>query len=203
MQSFDFGQQCDTQTRGHHMVPQVTVPMPLEGVYSLMVEQKLGPEPQRRNILNGFPSSVFREKPALVIKDFFETKPNGMEKNKVGDDVLAFASIVLSYAKIAHNSRFPIESLQPGSSPKLATTFMPRTDFNVLFNEVKSKIPGDLFKLFETLACYETVVKSGKLSANIDKRFCTGRPASPRPKKDVFAKLEMEHDGVFLNVKKW
>ena len=42
-------------------------------------------------------------------------------------------------------------------SPKLFTIFMCRTDSITLFSIVKSKLKGDLFKLFDNLACYKTI----------------------------------------------
>lgn len=99
----------------------------------------------RRNILDG----AGRDGLVLVTKDFFQSSPNGIDKSKVTDDVLGFCSLVLSYSKVADRK------LQPNESPKLYTTFMPRTEFNTLFEQVKSKIPGDLFDLFNTLACYK------------------------------------------------
>lgn len=77
-------------------------------------------------------------------------KPNGMEKEEVSDDVLGFCSLVLSYAKAAS------KPLQGDPSPKQRLTFMPRTEFNTMYNQVKSKFKGDLFTLFDTLACYNT-----------------------------------------------
>ena len=40
---------------------------------------------------------------------------------------------------------------------KLFTVFMRRTDFIMLLSIVQSKLKGDLFKLFDNLACYKTV----------------------------------------------
>lgn len=121
--------------------------MPLEALYSLMKEQKAISDPldKKRNILDGFG----RDGLTLVTKDFFQSSPNGIDASTVTDDVLGFCSLVLSYGKIAANK------LKPDESPKLYMTFMPRTEFNTLFEQVKSKIPGDLFDLFNILACYK------------------------------------------------
>ena len=124
--------------------PQVTVPMPLEALYSLMTEQKR--EAVTKNVLTGTPGSIFKEPLALVTKNYFLAKPNGIDSANLSEDVLGFASLVLSYAKLAYDSR-GAHYLHPGSSPKLMTTFMPRTDFNTMFGMVKDKMPNDLFKL--------------------------------------------------------
>lgn len=69
--------------------------------------------------------------------------------SQVKDDVLGFCSLVLSYAKVDEFELGRVQSL------KMMTTIMPRTEFNTIFQQVKSKIPGDLFNLFNSLACYE------------------------------------------------
>lgn len=121
--------------------------MPLEALYSLMKEQKENDDPldPERNIINGSgPKGL-----TLVTKDFFQSSPNGIDASKVTDDILGFCSLVLSYAKIAN------ERLQPDQSPKQFMTFMPRTEFNTLYEQVRAKVPGDLFSLFNILACYK------------------------------------------------
>ena len=126
--------------------PQITTPMPLEALYSLMKEQLANPTDH--NILDGVcPRGPFL---TVVTKDYFQSNTNGIDASKLTDDVLGFCSLVLSYAKAAS------ENLRPDQSPKLFLTFMPRTEFNTIFSQVKSKIPGDLFELFNNLACYKT-----------------------------------------------
>lgn len=129
---------------------QITVPMPLEALYSLMKEQQLNPE-SGRNILNGvaMPRGGGGPKLVVVTKGYFQSNTNGIDMSKVTDDVLGFCSLVLSYAKAAK------AELSVDQSPKLWLTFMPRTEFNTIFQQVKSKIPGDLFTLFNSLACYK------------------------------------------------
>lgn len=126
--------------------PQITTPMPLEALYSLMEEQKAH-GPLDRNVING--DNINQDALILVTKDFFKSGPNDIDKEKVSNDVLAFCTLVLSYAKMA--STIP----KKDESPKLFTAFMPRTEFNTLYEQVKSKIPGDLFNLFNILACYK------------------------------------------------
>ena len=121
--------------------------MPLEAVYSLMKEQVL--EPPQRNILNGI--CYLGDCIVLVTAKYFDSKPNGIDGSKLTDDVLGFLTLVLSYAKAAKT-----RDLKTDQSPKQLLTFMPRTEFNTIYGQVKSKIPGDLFTLLDTLACYTT-----------------------------------------------
>lgn len=133
--------------------PQITAPMPLEALYSLMEENLK--DPLEKNILDGT-NFRFRDKLVLVTKDYFVSKPNNIDGSKITNDVLAFCTLVLSYAKAA------TENLKPDQSPKLFIPFMPRTEFNTMFQIVKPKLTGDLFSLFDTLACYNTD-KSGNV----------------------------------------
>ena len=64
--------------------------------------------------------------------------------------MLCFCSFVLSYARAA------INNLRADQSPKLFLVFMPRTEFNTLYGQVKSKVPGNLFNISNFLAYYET-----------------------------------------------
>lgn len=137
--------------------PQVTAPMPLEALYTLMKDQQaytadLGRK--RTNIINGVATARIPVRGrtnhlVVVTKNYFKESPNGMDPDNLDKDVLGFLSLVLSYAKAAHD-------LEKGESPKLLITYMPRTDFNTIFAQVKARVPGDLFKLIEHLACYKT-----------------------------------------------
>ena len=112
--------------------------------------------PAQRNILDGY----CREGACinLVTKDYFKSKPNYIDETKLTDDVLGFLTLVLSYAKAAK-----IKDLKPDQSPKQLLSFMPRTELNTIYGQVKSKIPGDLFTLHDTLACYTTSEVDGEL----------------------------------------
>ena len=123
--------------------------MPLEALYSLMKENLEDPDPtSNRNVLDG---TNFRGQNLVVVtQEYFQSNTNGIDGSKVTDDVLGFCSLVLSYAKAAS------QTLQPDQSPKLFLTFMPRTEFNTIYQQVESKIKGDLFTLFNSLACYKT-----------------------------------------------
>lgn len=136
------------------MGPQVTVQMPLESLYSLMLKQQ--EDPEGLNILDGY--NMYTEKHmngflVVVTQAYFTSNTNNIDKSKVTDDVLGFCSLVLFHAKAAATA------LGSDQSPKLRTGFMPRTEFNSIYKQVKSKIPGDLFTLFNSLACYKTVDK--------------------------------------------
>ena len=130
--------------------------MPLEAVYKLMkenaeYEKNVGENnPVVKNILDG---TNFRPDKSLVVVEqlYFQSNPNGLDQSQMSDDVLAFCSLVLSYAKGATHT------LRGDQSPKFFMEFMPRTEFTTLFGIVKSKLTGDLFKLFDNLACYKTV----------------------------------------------
>ncbi|KAF3761199.1 hypothetical protein M406DRAFT_73634 [Cryphonectria parasitica EP155] len=182
---------------------QVTAPMPLEGVYSLMQEQQQ--DPQEHNILDGYETirTGAHHSPGgvnlvVVTKDFFQTSPNGIAADKVTDDVLGFCSLVLSYAKGVGNDYL----LRPGESVKLMTTFMPRTEFNTIFKQVKSKISGDLYDLFNILACYQSAKSSGSTTTTLDKTYCSGSVTKPVPNGE-FAKLNFQNSENSVNVKTW
>lgn len=128
---------------------QITTGMPLEALYSLMKENHED-DPEPRNVLNGL-DRWYGEYLSLVTKAHFRTSPGGMGPEKATDDVLAFCTLVLSYAKVARENA--------GSSPKVFTAFMPRTHFNKLLSHVSAKLPtkgDDLWALFNVLACYES-----------------------------------------------
>lgn len=124
--------------------------MPLEALYSLMKENQASKEDPNvvKNILDGTnfnTAAIF----VVVSQDYFQSNPNGLDQSQMTDDVLAFCSLVLTYAKNAKNP------LRTNQSPKLFSPFMPRTEFITLFGIVKAKLKGDLFELFNNLACYK------------------------------------------------
>lgn len=129
--------------------PQVTAPMPLEGLYDLMYLQMKDHAFKRAptDSLTGVSTKYF-DRHTVVTKRFFASKPNGIDPDSLTNDVLAFLSLVVTYAKNA-NSKMP-----PDLSPKFFSTFMPRDTFTTLYNEVKTKIPGDLWDLINVLVCY-------------------------------------------------
>ena len=116
----------------------------------------MDPEPAHRNVLDGYCTEGACIN--LVTKEYFDSKPNAIDGTKLTDDVFGFLTLVLSYAKAAK-----IKALKPDQSPKQLLSFMPRTEFNTLYGQVKSKIPGDLFTLLDTLACYTTSQVEGEL----------------------------------------
>ena len=180
--------------------------MPLEALYSLMKEQL--EDPDDRNILDGI-NIKYEDLLVVVDKDYFQSKPNNMDGSKVTDDVFGFCSLVLGYAKAATN---PLGS---ETSPKVFETFMPRTEFNTIFStQVKSKIPGDLYDLFNTLACYKRddnkdVVSVPRLfllaqltACRLDTDFCKGTAAKPVP-GTKFGGLSFKNTKTSANVKDW
>nr|POE49463.1 hypothetical protein CFP56_50380 [Quercus suber] len=136
---------------------QVTAPMPLEAIYFLWKRQFLNrlaskqPDADARS--DFFLGLDMRAKTSLITKEHFRSNKNGINPADMTDDVLGFCTLVMSYAKAAHG-----ETLKPGSSPKIFTTFMPRTEFNTMFQQVSSKLKGDLFTLFDSLACYKPAI---------------------------------------------
>ena len=121
--------------------------MPLEALYSLMKEQ-LADLLDNRNLLDG--DNTRGNFLIVVTQLYFQSNTNGIVATKVSDDVLGFCSLVLSYAKIAASLQFQ----QADASPKLFLTFVPRTEFNTIYQQVKLKNLGDLFALFNSFACY-------------------------------------------------
>lgn len=122
--------------------------MPLEALYKLMTENET--DSQDKNILDDI---NFRSDKSLVVvqQTYFLFNPNDLDEFKMSNDVLAFCSLVLSYVKAATNT------LRENQSSKFFVKFMSRIEFNILFEIVKSKLTGDLFKLFDNLACYKTI----------------------------------------------
>ncbi|KAL8830823.1 MAG: hypothetical protein Q9191_001221 [Dirinaria sp. TL-2023a] len=173
--------------------PRITTSMPLEALYSLMKEQLA--ESDQRNILVGYPDRL--NQLVIVTQLYFQSNTNGIDGSKVTDDVLGFCSLILSYAKAATNK------LEPDQSPKLSLSFMPRTEFNTIYDQVKSKLPGDLFALSNSLACYKTS-KSGRVV--VDTAYCNGPASKPVP-NDKFSTLSyintLAKQPVTVNVKSW
>ena len=123
--------------------------MPLEALYSLMKENF--EDPDEKNVLDRDNFQYEAKSTVVLVKqDYFQSKPNDIDPSTITDDVLAFCSLILTYAKCAS------KGLRPDQSPKSFIAFMPRTEFNTLFEIVKTKLPGDLFSLFNILACYKT-----------------------------------------------
>ncbi|KAE8130920.1 hypothetical protein BDV38DRAFT_289176 [Aspergillus pseudotamarii] len=172
--------------------PQVTAPMPLEALYSIMQMHK----DNKAHVLNGI---MLRTDYSILVTKLYFTPVKEIKPAALSDDVLAFCSLVLSYAKSLDG-----KPLKPDESPKLRTPFMPRNDFVTLYNQVESKLKGiPLLPLFEKLACYK--VSAGKLA--LDKKFCTGTAKAPVPNK-VFAGLTFKNTAskspdATLTVKAW
>lgn len=120
--------------------PQITVPMPLKAINEIASPG----DSDTRSVLS---SSKTHENMVKVTKKFFQSSPNGVSPDDVGDDTLGFFSLVMSYAKAAHQSL--------DESVKVLTSTMPRTDFTTMFNLISSDITGDLYDIVKILACYK------------------------------------------------
>ncbi|KAI0480399.1 hypothetical protein GGR56DRAFT_626001 [Xylariaceae sp. FL0804] len=199
-------------------IPQVTAPMPLDGLYKLMKEQQqfkrfkdhrddvnLRPT-SPKNVLDGEPvGDTFGYNLIVVTQDWFQSSPNGLSRKDMTDDVLGFCSLVLSYAKAAKAHG----RLGDNQSPKNILTYMPRTNFNEIFKtQVSSKLTGDLFTIFNTLACYKEVrtkkmfSREWQYTLQLDKDYCTGSKKKPTP-KSTFRDLAWTHKGDSVNIKSW
>lgn len=76
---------------------------------------------------------------------------SGTDQPKAIDDVLHFCFLVLFYAQAANNK------LSPNQSLKLFLTFMPRTEFNTIYEQVIPKFQGATCSFFfDSHACYHT-----------------------------------------------
>ena len=125
--------------------PQITAPMPLHAINELFQSVK---ESRKGPLLPGYPSQ--QSKMVWANKRFFQSAPECNEED-VGDDVLGFFSLVLSYAKSGNTALGKPEE----KSIKAASSIMPRTDFLTIYNDVKSGIQGDLYELVRVLLCYK------------------------------------------------
>ena len=130
--------------RDLRFTPQITVPLPLSALYDILRGAEFGTS--NPHFLDHF------ERPGqervIVTKEFFQSRPFGIDPELVDADVLGFLSIVLSWAKGTINSK-------SGMLFKGLSWIMPRTSFAGLFNEVDDRLPrGRLFELLKVLACY-------------------------------------------------
>lgn len=87
-----------------------------------------------------------------VLPEFFKTSPGGVTQDNVNDrpDVLAFFSIILTYAKA-------VQHVGCKDSPKTCSKFMPRTDFTTIFQTqgISQVIPrAHLYDIIQALACF-------------------------------------------------
>lgn len=90
--------------------PQVTAPLSLKALYFLMKEQVSGNDldSEYKNLIGG--SARYSGSQVLATKNWFKSRPNSIDSTKVTDDVLAFCSMVLIYAKSATKPLKPDES---------------------------------------------------------------------------------------------
>ena len=124
--------------------PQVTAPLPLEGISDLFTKAVAG---KASDLLPTIPMQSM----VWVSKDFFQSNPNSISADSVKADVLGFFSLILSYAKNARDE-------DEDKSPKELTSIMPRTEFTTIFAQVKTSVPlnpNTLYGLVKVLACYK------------------------------------------------
>ncbi|KAL9630619.1 MAG: hypothetical protein Q9204_004625 [Flavoplaca sp. TL-2023a] len=168
---------------------QATAPLPLEAIHHLFrkaIAKEASP------LLPSISSGTGMK---LVTKEFFQANPNGISPDSVGDDVLGFFSLVISYAKGASR-------VTKGYSPKNIISIMPRTDWTTLFEQVRPAVPGQLYELVKVLACYEQDGGDTK----IDQNYCEGTVDAPKPNgKMDDTKFSLESDGEKkeCSVKEW
>lgn len=139
--------------------------MPLEALYSLMIENvQKGTNEDGRNILNGIANLGNGQDIQLVTKEYFYGLWHKIHLEEVNDAVLGFCTLVLSYAKAADKPQKETDRNSREKSPKSWTPFMPRTEFVTIYGTVKSffSVHNQLFDIFNTLACYKTVVDKKK-----------------------------------------
>lgn len=121
-------------------------------------------ETVNRNVINGDTGFNRGQNLQLVTEKYFDGVSLKVDVKKINDAVLAFCTLVLSYAKAANK---PVRRTDPNAremSPKSWIPFMPRTEFVTIHNAVKSFFPPDdeLFDIFNTLACYKTDYKKNR-----------------------------------------
>ncbi|KAI0154574.1 hypothetical protein GGR57DRAFT_512079 [Xylariaceae sp. FL1272] len=157
---------------------QITVPMPLEAVGYLIS--------QTRGSYSGvalLPRAKIRTQNLVFVDTpFFQSAPQGVTTNPA-PDVLGFFSLVVSYAKAVLGR----EKIQ--ESAKFMLPFMPRNDFQTLFDSIRDGLgdvleagPDVLYNIVNTLACYEWQLdeETGDYYEDIDPRFCSGTPDAPQ-----------------------
>ncbi|KAJ5179152.1 hypothetical protein N7492_002362 [Penicillium capsulatum] len=120
--------------------PQITAPLPLQGLNDLF----------GKYLTDGSSCllSKIHQKPLIhVTKKFFQPCPNELGPDAVGERVLGFFSLVLSYTKAAD----PEKLIDSAVSPKELNPLMPRPDFVSIYKIVKSSIPGNPYDLVKIL----------------------------------------------------
>lgn len=133
---------------------QLTVPMPLEAIYKLMVDLK------RDGKTNPILSSQKKDAIHIVRKEDFAAAELH-EITSITDDLLGFFSLVVSYAKATRR-------MQAQDGPKHSLSIMPRTDFAAMYSLVSSKIKPqysdcwDLFQIVKALAAFDGDGTAGK-----------------------------------------
>ncbi|KAL8827257.1 MAG: hypothetical protein Q9191_003292 [Dirinaria sp. TL-2023a] len=175
--------------------PQVTLPMPLEGIQWLIEN----PKPCDLDLKMYRPAN----NQVKVLPEFFKTSPGGVTQNAVSNrrDVLGFFSLILTYAKAA-------STVNEVQSPKSYSSIMPRTDFTTIFQTqgISDVIPkAQLYEIVKALACFKnTDVKTGGNNYVLDDNFCTGSLDSPTPNNLIDERrFQLGAGGPRLLVREW
>lgn len=123
---------------------QVTAAVPLEAIADIFRQAALG----KASPLIPF-QRVTKGKFQYVMREFFQSSPNGITTKDVQEDVLGFFSLVMSYAKLAEAQR------RPELSIKSDVFIMPRSDFVTLYRQIKNNIKGSLYDIAKVLSCFK------------------------------------------------
>lgn len=141
-----------------------------------------------------FLGRIKSDKWVSVTKDFFQSKPGGLEPDAVTEDVLGFLSLLVSYAKVAR-------AMDEDETLRHLLPIMPRTDFVGQLNQVSSKLQNvDIYQVVTILACYTNG------AASIDTNFCGGDVGSPSPTDQMDQQtftVSTAADSKSLKVKDW
>ena len=119
--------------------PQITAPLPLEDLNNVIAKSVAG---QDSPLLGNTKSRNC----VSVTKDFFQSRPNGIDGSSLGEGVMGFFSMLISSAKAA-------TALDEEEGLKHLLPIMPRTDYVGLKKQVTLPA-GDLYNLLTILACY-------------------------------------------------
>ena len=159
---------------------QITVAMPLEGIQQLFHDYKVNADDLSECDQTAFKAWTDRK----VLQSDVNSKKDNIHEVRVGDfkvftdkspslklkltdSVLGFFSLVVSFAKAAHQAN-------PGDSPKQSLPIMPRTDFVTLYKEsgVQDLIENDdafgFLRQTSKAELYDVVTELAKVKNNQD-----------------------------------
>lgn len=137
---------------------QVTVPLMFEGIHDVIASSVTG----AKHPLASTPE--WQDNMVLVtqdwfVADFFRSRPSASLAERdnhlawVTKDVLGFLSMVVSMAKSA--KILDPEDFSESQGPKVLSMPMLRSWWTTAYDQVKHKIPGQLWDIVEILSCYK------------------------------------------------